>query len=614
MSGMEESEVVLKLHRQLKEAEEERMKAAQYGLQLLESQSELQNQLEELRNEMTGNIENLEQEKYSLQREVELKGRMLESLTSECECLKQQQKSQLEKQREQIERSHARDINDLKSKLEKLKAELDETRLSEKQLKHKLDYQNEVLANKSEELRIMSDRVHETMSSEMLSLQIEKMELETAKAQLQEEKNELQYQQQQLELANDNLRRQVERLQEEREEREKEAVSFFNALEKARENIQELQIQLEQTLQQAQDPKSKGNSLFAEVEDRRAEMERQLISVKVQHQSLQKQYAFCRQQLQRMKMQVAALLQLKGSQTDPGQLERLQSMLAQKNSEIETLIVKLRHLEKNEMNRESEPSQGKSSATNFEDGTYYKDLLEMKLENSKKEIDKVNDELSLQRMKALSESQRVLEMERKLFSNERQLKMCQSENIKLHVKLDEMKMKYEPDEMRKNCPKRRREKLPVDLDCNHTEALSSSTPANDTAVVLSSSEKGINLCKATPGENLTALRELTIVSTLAETSPVISKRVLTDEHATKENKRVRIEEEPTDVRALNEENRGDMSIIPSPRLCSSEPKLILKQEEEEENEVIKQEKSRHRSYPVMRVSSKPTSETQCAQQ
>lgn len=39
-----------------------------------------------------------------------------------------------------------------------------------------------------------------------------------------------------------------------------------------------------------------------QLEDKRAEMERQLISMKVQYQSLQKQYTFSKQQLQRMKV------------------------------------------------------------------------------------------------------------------------------------------------------------------------------------------------------------------------------------------------------------------------------------------------------------------------
>lgn len=48
-------------------------------------------------------------------------------------------------------------------------------------------------------------------------------------------------------------------------------------------------------------------------------------------------------------------------------------------------------------------------------------------------------------MKAFSESQRVLELERKLFSTERALKLCQSTNIKLQVKLDELRLQYEPN-------------------------------------------------------------------------------------------------------------------------------------------------------------------------
>ncbi|MEE6514839.1 hypothetical protein FKM82_023219 [Ascaphus truei] len=245
---------------------------------------------------------NLEQEKYSLHREVELKIRMLESLSFECDNIKQYQKICLEQLQEQLERNHNREISELKDKLEKLKSELDEARLSEKQLKHKVDHQSEVLANKSEELRMMSERAHESMSSEILTLQLEKTELDSAKAILEEEINELHYRQQQLVLANRNQSRQLERLQEEKEEREKDAVAYFSALEKARDVNQELQVQLDQALQEAQDPNSRGNSLFAEVEDRRAGMERQLIGMKVQYQSLQKQHSFSRQQMHRMKV------------------------------------------------------------------------------------------------------------------------------------------------------------------------------------------------------------------------------------------------------------------------------------------------------------------------
>jgi hypothetical protein len=52
--------------------------------------------------------------------------------------------------------------------------ELDEARLGEKQLKQKLDLQGELLAHKSEELRLLSEqRVLSSMSSELLALETE---------------------------------------------------------------------------------------------------------------------------------------------------------------------------------------------------------------------------------------------------------------------------------------------------------------------------------------------------------------------------------------------------------------------------------------------------------
>uniref|UniRef100_A0A803T3S7 Uncharacterized protein n=1 Tax=Anolis carolinensis TaxID=28377 RepID=A0A803T3S7_ANOCA len=111
---------------QLKEAEEERRKAAQYGLKLMENENLLQNRLDELQNEMVVLTENFEQEKYTLQSEVELKNRMLGSLNHGYETLKQQQNAQLDVLCEQLERAQGQEMNELKNKVERLKSELDE--------------------------------------------------------------------------------------------------------------------------------------------------------------------------------------------------------------------------------------------------------------------------------------------------------------------------------------------------------------------------------------------------------------------------------------------------------------------------------------------------------
>ncbi|KFV75357.1 Protein Spindly, partial [Struthio camelus australis] len=562
-----ETETILSLRQQLKEAENERRKAAQYGLHLLESQSEVQNQLDQTRRELTDKTEKFEQEKYSLQREIELKNRMLESLSFECDALKQQQNMQLDKQKEQLARVHGQEISDLKNKLENLKAELDETRLTEKQLRHKVDHQKEIIAAKSEELHMMSERVHETMSSEMLNLQMELTELESVKASVEEKLNELQYNKEQLELVNSNLRNQLERLQGEKEEREKEVVSYCNALEKAREANQELQVQLDHALQQSLDPTSKGNSLFAEVEDRRAEMERQLISVKIKYQSLQKQHAFTREQLQRMKLQMATLLQMKGSQAEFEQLERLQSMLEQKNGEIEDLLMKVRQLEKFKIlyeNTEESRASTSSRGGESEDG-YYADLLQMKLDNSNKETETLRNELSLQRMKALYESQRVLEVERKLFTNERHLQACQSENMNLRVMLDELKMKYEPEEFLKvTKAKKKREKIPVDPTCEYVD--SKNTLAKETALAqLSSKEetkmssKNLEQSDASPKKHVLEAPPINIAL------QAMHKVVGTE----KERKRVKIRDEHHDTCTSHDRNGNNSLTSAAPRSVSA---------------------------------------------
>ncbi|XP_051487407.1 protein Spindly isoform X2 [Apus apus] len=606
-----ETETISSLRHQLKEAENERRKAAQYGLHLLESQSEVQNQLDQTRRELTEKTEKFEQDKYSLQREIELKNRMLESLSFECDSLKQQQNMQLDKQKEQLARVYGQEISDLKNKLENLKAELDETRLSEKQLRHKVDHQKEIIAAKSEELHMMSERVHETMSSEMLNLQIELTELESVKASVEEKLNELQCSKEQLELMNSNLRNQLERIQGEKEEREKEVVSYCNALEKAREANQELQVQLDHAVQQSLDPTSKGNSLFAEVEDRRAEMERQLISMKIKYQSLQKQHAFTREQLQRMKLQMATLLQIKGSQAEFEQLERLQSMLEQKNGEIEDLLMKVRQLEKFKTLYENteEPKASRSSKEESEDG-YYADLLQMKLDKANKENETLKNELSLQRMKALYESQRVLEVERKLFTNERHLQASQSENMNLRVMLDELKMKYEPEELLKGTQiKKKREKIPVDstsecLDSKNTsvkEAALSQLPSKEEIKMTS---KNLDQSEASPKKH--TLEAPSLNRALQAMQEVVQPE--------RERKRVTIKDE-THGAFPSCSRSGSNSLTPAaPRLTAESRLETTEKEDKKENKITTEKKTQKRKYTTLYVSSKPTSETQCAQQ
>uniref|UniRef100_A0A8C3JT23 Protein Spindly n=1 Tax=Calidris pygmaea TaxID=425635 RepID=A0A8C3JT23_9CHAR len=570
-----EAETILNLRNQLKEAENERRKAAQYGLHLLESQSEVQNQLDQARHELTEKTEKFEQEKYTLQREIELKNRMLENLSFEYDSLKQQQNVQLDKQKEQLARFYGQEISDLKNKLEDLKAELDETRLSEKQLRHKADHQKEIIAAKSEELRMMSERVHETMSSEMLNLQIELTELESVKANVEEKLNELQYGKEQLELINCNLRNQLERLQREKEEREKEVVSYCNALEKAREANQELQVQLDHAVQQSLDPTSKGNSLFAE-------------------------------------LQMATLLQMKGSQAECEQLERLQSMLEQKNGEIEDLLMKVRQLEKFKTlyeNMEESKASSSSNRGGSEDG-YYADLLQMKLDNSNKEIETLKNELSLQRMKALHESQRALEVERKLFTNERHLQTCQSENMNLRVTLDELKMKYEPEELLKGTKiKKKKERIPVDATCEYLD--SKNTSVKEDALTELPSKEETKMTSRDLEQSGTSPKKQALEAPPMNIGLQAMHKVI---EPVRERKRVKIKDENHDAFTSCSRSGNSSLTSAASRLTAESSFETTDNEEKKENKIMTGKKTQKKKYTTLYVSSKPTPETQCAQQ
>ncbi|XP_045061687.1 protein Spindly-like [Coregonus clupeaformis] len=106
-------DAIQRLQHRLKEADGALQKATQYGLQLLN----LQNKLDEQRIEMTNTVEAQEQEKCSLQREVELTSRVQDSLRSDYDLVKSQQRLQWEKQESLLERTHAMELNECNNKM-----------------------------------------------------------------------------------------------------------------------------------------------------------------------------------------------------------------------------------------------------------------------------------------------------------------------------------------------------------------------------------------------------------------------------------------------------------------------------------------------------------------
>uniref|UniRef100_UPI00358EDCD9 LOW QUALITY PROTEIN: protein Spindly-like n=1 Tax=Myxine glutinosa TaxID=7769 RepID=UPI00358EDCD9 len=230
---------------------------------------------------------------------------------------------------------------------------------------------------------------------------------------------------------------QLERLQCEHEEVSAEAVSYFNALEKARESQQELQVQLDQARQQAQDPNSRGNSLFAEVEDRRAKTERELVGLRMRHTTLKDQYKFTKEMLHRTKMQFGTLLQMRSDQ-ESSVMQRIRSEYLSCNRELAEIIQNNQQLQEqlNKADKHETPIRGDAG-----DGKYYVKLLKLKTNEVKQEAADLRDEVSVHRLKALSESHRSVELERRCLLAERSQQSAQGHNFALQQQIHQLRQK-----------------------------------------------------------------------------------------------------------------------------------------------------------------------------
>lgn len=75
---------------------------------------------------------------------------------------------------------HLRDFV-LFSQMLRLQSALEESQLSEKQLRHKFEIQSEMLNNKMEELRALNETSQSSMTSEMMEVQMKVVELVNVK-------------------------------------------------------------------------------------------------------------------------------------------------------------------------------------------------------------------------------------------------------------------------------------------------------------------------------------------------------------------------------------------------------------------------------------------------
>ncbi|KAB7506768.1 Protein Spindly-B [Armadillidium nasatum] len=108
---------------------------------------------------------------------------------------------------------------------------------------------------------------------------------------------------------------------------------------------EELRMEREQLKFAETDPKKKGNSLFAELEDNRQELEKRVISLTSKLSALKKECDFKTQQIRKLKIDVSSLLAMTSNAEDVKYQKYIEDSLVSAMNQISSLTNKLEELE-----------------------------------------------------------------------------------------------------------------------------------------------------------------------------------------------------------------------------------------------------------------------------
>ncbi|XP_071958888.1 protein Spindly-A-like isoform X2 [Antedon mediterranea] len=462
---MNPEEQVIRLQQELVQKSKDVERAAEIGNALLEQNKDLEEELEKLSETHCNAIEELEQQKYNLQLKLDGKEKLDGFYTLEIEAMKNQLEKEYLRKEDLLKSNFQRDINKMEKKNKGLLSDLERTSVVEIQLKEKI----EELKKLSESQGVFQSQLLSTSATEeTIDFHAIIADMEQEKAHLRIELKDKKDETVRLIASKEAIEQQVAELNDELMQKERESISYFNALEKCRENVVDLQLQLDNIQLDTLNTKQKGNSLFGEVEDKRKEIERKYISMKVKYEAINTQLKIKNQQISKMKFQIATLFQMSSSRADSSHMEHLREQLNQSQHEVRTLTDRLNKYEKNQVSDRGDDAL--VSADSLE-RTKYTEYLKKLISTSNEKLNDVQDELQTQRMLLMAKNDSLLTCERKLYASQILVDQEKAKNIKLVLKIDELKRKLclEPDVPMQKERETWVEKLPIKPKEDNTE-------------------------------------------------------------------------------------------------------------------------------------------------
>lgn len=297
--------------------------------------------------------------------------------------------------------------------------------------------------------------------------------------------------------------------------------SYYKAVESSKIDIKDLKAQLHAAQLQNMNPKGRGNSLFSEIEDRRVLAEKMVVTLQHNYETLKKNFNMEKQQHHKLKMQAVSLLQTNADKVSEDYARQLTSMLQDARSELKELQEKVNSYKRNEAQQAEKLVKIQETFGNNENRNVIEFLHSLN-DIKQKELDKLNVKLGNVEMQYFQESSKVVDYIKKLRLTEEEVKSLHCNNMKLKLRIEELLMKFNPDELlEKSSPKSRVEKLPFGTIQNLPSSLIKDEPKAETKI---SAEKPTK-CKAQQIAELVYSGAINPID-LLDGSPKVKKKVV----------------------------------------------------------------------------------------
>ena len=425
------------------------MKAAEFGKDLLERNVDLETEIGELKTKLCG-LEDDQQEKHVLTLKCQSLSQSLSCLQLECESLKTEMASKTE--------SLTLNNKDLKNALRENEIKLGEKELKENQLNERITLllqENNLLKTELSEKCSVSSPVqshnmslNESYNNELfLKAEIYREEKNALEREVLSLKEEMSGISQEL----TEKRRENCQLTETLEEKEAEMMNYVQSLQSVRAEAHEMNDEMDAI--KSLDHRSKGNSLFSEVEDRRALVENKLESLQIRNAEMKRLLDEKTQQINRIKLQNVALLNLAAqggtAATNSKSHQQVSRLLEELNHERKlnkTLSDQLEAMKISTDMKFDTTSSSSNDSTLMEvkhtSSSEYGYLASMLTEKSK-QITDLKERLRSQMRSTLEECDLSREMRRKLEGSESLASRLRAENYRLKLQIEENKSKDE---------------------------------------------------------------------------------------------------------------------------------------------------------------------------